>query len=206
MVGTARAVLGDIPGRGCPLPALGRDGLRDPLPDRAQRPEPDPQLRPGPPGARRGTPRRGLLDGCRHRAAVLHPRSPVWSANGLPGAGRPRDLPRAERAPRLSLQRRVPRAMGADAAVLPGLAQRRSGAVSEDVIASSTPLVVVSAGTYHLPFDRLMEWMQRWRDANPEVRLLVQHGPSQPVEGADNIALLPYDELLAQCADADAVV
>ena len=78
--------------------------------------------------------------------------------------------------------------------------------MSEDVLTSSTPLVVVSAGTYHLPFDRLMEWMQRWRDANPEVRLLVQHGPSQPVEGADNIALLPYDELLARCADADAVV
>ncbi|MDY0907917.1 hypothetical protein [Microbacterium sp. CFBP9034] len=78
--------------------------------------------------------------------------------------------------------------------------------MSEQVVAASTPFVVVSAGTYHLPFDRLMEWMQRWRDGHPDVRLLVQHGPSRPVDGAQNVALLPYDELLARCADADAVV
>ncbi|MFE5409673.1 glycosyltransferase [Microbacterium sp. NPDC056569] len=68
------------------------------------------------------------------------------------------------------------------------------------------PFVVVSAGTYHLPFDRLSEWMQRWHDDHPEVRLLVQHGPSRPVEGAENVALLPYSELLALCAEADVVV
>ncbi|MDW4573606.1 glycosyltransferase [Microbacterium sp. M3] len=66
--------------------------------------------------------------------------------------------------------------------------------------------VVVSAGTYHLPFDRLSEWMQRWHDEHADVRLLVQHGPSKPVEGAENVALLPYSELLARCAEADVVV
>ncbi|MFF2488884.1 glycosyltransferase [Microbacterium sp. NPDC058062] len=68
------------------------------------------------------------------------------------------------------------------------------------------PFVVVSAGTYHLPFQRLMEWIQRWHDDHPDVRLLVQHGPSRPVDGAENVALLPYSELLALCAEADVVV
>jgi UDP-N-acetylglucosamine transferase subunit ALG13 len=69
-----------------------------------------------------------------------------------------------------------------------------------------TPFVVVSAGTYHLPFDRLMEWMQRWHDDHPAVRMLVQHGPSRPVDGAENVDFLPYSQLLVLCADADAVV
>lgn len=70
----------------------------------------------------------------------------------------------------------------------------------------SRQLVVVSAGTYHLPFDRLSEWMQRWKVSRPDVRLIVQHGPSMPVDGAENIPILPYDELLSLCFEADAVV
>lgn len=68
------------------------------------------------------------------------------------------------------------------------------------------PLVVVSAGTYHLPFDRLSRWIQDWVKEHPGVRVVVQHGPSVPVDGAENVEILPYTELLALCRDADAVV
>ncbi|UYO96655.1 hypothetical protein OED01_13765 [Microbacterium sp. M28] len=70
----------------------------------------------------------------------------------------------------------------------------------------SSPLVVVSAGTYHLPFDRLSQWMQTWLTDRSGVRVVMQHGPSIAVAGAENVEILPYGELLDLCRDADAVV
>ncbi|MGM7667953.1 glycosyltransferase [Microbacterium sp. A93] len=70
----------------------------------------------------------------------------------------------------------------------------------------SAPLVVVSAGTYHLPFDRLSEWVQSWLQRTEGVRLVMQHGPSVAVVGAENIEILPYTELLDLCGQATAVV
>lgn len=67
-------------------------------------------------------------------------------------------------------------------------------------------MVVVSAGSYHLPFDRLGAWMAPWVDAHEEVRVIVQHGPGRPVPGAENRSMLPYGELLELCREADAVV
>lgn len=66
--------------------------------------------------------------------------------------------------------------------------------------------VVVSAGTYHLPFDRLSAWMQPWSDRHPDVRLVVQHGPGIPVRGAENCEILPYEEFLSLCRTAEAIV
>ncbi|EED6225630.1 glycosyl transferase, partial [Salmonella enterica subsp. enterica serovar Haifa] len=54
----------------------------------------------------------------------------------------------------------------------------------------SAPLVVVSAGTYHLPFDRLSGWVEEWLQRHPDVRLVMQHGPSAPVAGAENVEIL----------------
>lgn len=68
------------------------------------------------------------------------------------------------------------------------------------------PLVVVSAGTYHLPFDRLSAWIESWLQDNDGVRVVVQHGPSAPVAGAENVEILPYPALLELCREADAVV
>lgn len=67
-------------------------------------------------------------------------------------------------------------------------------------------LVVVSAGTYHLPFDRLSIWMEEWLRDAVDTRVVMQHGPSRPVAGAENVEILPYAELLALCRRADAVV
>ena len=69
-----------------------------------------------------------------------------------------------------------------------------------------TTTVVVSAGTYHLPFDRLVRWMEPWVASNPDVRVVMQHGPGRPLPGAENHSTLPYSSLMALCADADAVV
>lgn len=66
--------------------------------------------------------------------------------------------------------------------------------------------VVVSVGSYHLPFDRLVDWLEPWITRHPEVRVIVQHGPSHPVAGAENHVVLPYDDLLELCRTADAVV
>ncbi|PJJ72443.1 UDP-N-acetylglucosamine transferase subunit ALG13 [Diaminobutyricimonas aerilata] len=70
----------------------------------------------------------------------------------------------------------------------------------------TAPLVVVSAGTYHLPFTRLIEWIEPWIARHPEVRTVVQHGPTRPAAGAENHVILPYPDLLDLCARADAVV
>jgi len=73
-------------------------------------------------------------------------------------------------------------------------------------VSGSAPLVVVSAGTYHLPFDRLGEWIGRWHARNRDVRIVFQHGPSRPVPGAENFGILAYEDLLDLCRRADAVV
>lgn len=67
-------------------------------------------------------------------------------------------------------------------------------------------MVVVSAGSYHLPFDRLGDWMEPWVGRHPEVRVIMQHGPGRAVPGAENHGVLPYHDLLELCRTADAVV
>lgn len=66
--------------------------------------------------------------------------------------------------------------------------------------------VVVSAGTYHLPFHRLTDWVSAWYADHEEIDLIVQHGPSHPVAGATNHELLAYSDLLSLCKSADVVV
>ena len=66
--------------------------------------------------------------------------------------------------------------------------------------------VVVSAGTYHLPFNRLVDWVEPWLQANPGVHVIMQHGPSRSLPGAENYEILPYERLLELCVTADAIV
>lgn len=40
--------------------------------------------------------------------------------------------------------------------------------------------VVVTLGTDHHPFDRLVRWVDRWAADHPDVRCVVQHGPATP--------------------------
>ncbi len=66
---------------------------------------------------------------------------------------------------------------------------------------------VVTVGTDHHRFDRLMDWLESWDARNPEaVRWTVQHGSSRPMRGAHGFAMLPQAELLELLGTADLVV
>jgi UDP-N-acetylglucosamine transferase subunit ALG13 len=64
----------------------------------------------------------------------------------------------------------------------------------------------VSIGTYHLPFDRLVDWVDTWAEAHPEVSVLVQHGVSRPSRHAQNVAMIPHADLIETYAAARVLV
>jgi UDP-N-acetylglucosamine transferase subunit ALG13 len=66
---------------------------------------------------------------------------------------------------------------------------------------------VVTVGTDHHRFDRLMDWLESWDAANPgAVAWIVQHGSSRPMAGADGFAMKPRSELLSLIRAADLVI
>ncbi|WP_308103171.1 glycosyltransferase [Actinocorallia sp. API 0066] len=69
-----------------------------------------------------------------------------------------------------------------------------------------TPLIVVTVGTDHHPFNRLMDWLEPWLAAHPAVRCVAQHGTSRPPRGAECHTILPHEDLLSLLAEATAVV
>lgn len=66
--------------------------------------------------------------------------------------------------------------------------------------------VVVSVGTDHHRFDRLIDWIDRWTVQHPTVRVVVQRGTSRPPATASSVDLMAYDDLISLMAGADAVV
>ena len=66
--------------------------------------------------------------------------------------------------------------------------------------------LVVSLGTDYHTFDRLLRWVKAYLTENPQVRCLVQHGHTSPVEGADNVKLLPAGTLKRLYAKAQVVL
>jgi UDP-N-acetylglucosamine transferase subunit ALG13 len=66
--------------------------------------------------------------------------------------------------------------------------------------------MVVSVGTYHFGFDRLMTWTQSWLELHPDAAAVVQHGTSRTVPGADNRELIPHPELLDLYRQASVIV
>ncbi|RCV56031.1 glycosyltransferase [Marinitenerispora sediminis] len=68
------------------------------------------------------------------------------------------------------------------------------------------PLVLVSIGTDHHPFDRLVDWVDAYAADHPAVRCLVQHGGTRPPSVAEGVAFLDHDRLGALMAEAAAVV
>jgi UDP-N-acetylglucosamine transferase subunit ALG13 len=66
---------------------------------------------------------------------------------------------------------------------------------------------VVTVGTDHHRFDRLMDWLERWDAANPgAVRWIVQHGSSRPMAGAEGFTIKPRADVLELLLNADVVV
>jgi UDP-N-acetylglucosamine transferase subunit ALG13 len=72
-------------------------------------------------------------------------------------------------------------------------------------MSARTAIIVVSVGTDHHLFDRLISWLTAWGGAS-RVDLRVQHGTSAPVPGARNVALVSHAELLSWMSEADCVV
>jgi len=68
------------------------------------------------------------------------------------------------------------------------------------------PLVVVSVGTDHHRFDRLVGWMDTWAMEHPEVEVIIQRGVVDPTEHAASQPLIPHSALCELFAAATAVV
>lgn len=69
--------------------------------------------------------------------------------------------------------------------------------------------LVVTVGTDHHPFPRLVDWIHRWASAHPEVPVLLQLGttePPAPLPSVHAVALLAHHDLVAAMAEADVVV
>lgn len=70
----------------------------------------------------------------------------------------------------------------------------------------SGPRVLVTVGTDHHRFDRLIGWVDRWAAGHPEASVLVQHGTADPPAHGTAVVMLGYDELVAEMAAADVVI
>jgi UDP-N-acetylglucosamine transferase subunit ALG13 len=67
--------------------------------------------------------------------------------------------------------------------------------------------VLVSVGTDHHRFDRLMDWVETWVARAPEgTSVVVQHGSSRAPAGVDARVLVTQAELRTLMAEADVVV
>lgn len=66
---------------------------------------------------------------------------------------------------------------------------------------------VVTVGTDHHRFDRLMDWIERWNTSRPgAISWIAQHGSSRPLAGADGFGMKAREELLELLRTADVVV
>jgi UDP-N-acetylglucosamine transferase subunit ALG13 len=72
---------------------------------------------------------------------------------------------------------------------------------------TGAPLLLVTVGTDHHPFDRLVRWVDDWLERpTAEVRCLMQIGTSAPPRIATWRRYLPYQELEALMSEAAGVV
>lgn len=62
--------------------------------------------------------------------------------------------------------------------------------------ANPAPLILCLVGTDHHPFDRVIAWCDALAEQRPEIRVLVQHGWSDPPRVADGQAFLEKAELV----------
>ena len=68
------------------------------------------------------------------------------------------------------------------------------------------PSVVVTVGTDHHRFDRLVGWVDQWAVDHPDVAVLIQHGTAAAPVHARGVVMLGYDDLVAAMAGAAVVV
>lgn len=85
---------------------------------------------------------------------------------------------------------------------------RRDGRERAAPSSSTLPLLLVTVGTDHHPFDRLIEWVDRWLADGPSehVRCVVQHGSARMPKTGEAHEHLVHAELQAAMAEAAIVV
>lgn len=76
-----------------------------------------------------------------------------------------------------------------------------------DLQTAQPPLVLVTVGTDHHPFDRLMDWIDAWlADTTRVVRCVAQYGTSRPPRHANGVPKLAYADLQRLVAEAHVIV
>lgn len=68
------------------------------------------------------------------------------------------------------------------------------------------PLIVVSVGTDHHRFDRLVRWTEHYATQHPEFRFIVQRGTSNTPRAIESHELVPHDELRDLFDEATVVI
>lgn len=81
-----------------------------------------------------------------------------------------------------------------------------SGRPSQSTSASDSYSVVVSLGTDHRPFPRLVDWVDQYLSTHPNVSCLLQHGSSRPSHMATSVPELSHAELVERYRQASVVV
>ena len=69
-----------------------------------------------------------------------------------------------------------------------------------------TDLVVVSVGTDHHRFDRLVGWMDEWAGEHPQSKVIIQRGGSPNTVHCESHELIPHGELCELFAAASVVI
>ncbi len=67
-------------------------------------------------------------------------------------------------------------------------------------------LVLVTVGSDHHPFDRLVQYADRWAAAHPQARVVVQYGTSAAPTTAEGESFLAHQQLQQLMAEATAIV
>jgi UDP-N-acetylglucosamine transferase subunit ALG13 len=72
--------------------------------------------------------------------------------------------------------------------------------------AVARPLVFVTVGTDHHPFNRLVQWVDAWAAAHPAVEVVIQHGEATSPVHAEARQYLTHTELFGYLKRADVIV
>lgn len=66
--------------------------------------------------------------------------------------------------------------------------------------------VLVTVGTDHHPFNRLMTWSEHWVADHPDVNIVVQHGSSRAPASVPSYERISHEKLSSLMEDADVIV
>lgn len=66
--------------------------------------------------------------------------------------------------------------------------------------------ILASVGTFHLRFDRMVDWIEAWHMHNQDAQVVLQHGVSRTMDHAQNHIMMPPAQLLHLMRVSDVVI